>query len=96
MGSRVPLPGDIRTVFAQAGYSSLFASLQRDFPFDSLFLSGWNGWNGMGWNVLLISYRLKLSYPVIASSSRVRSMTPSLTVFRDNRIALDYSRMNFP
>ena len=47
--SHVPLSGDIRTrirtVFAQAGFltsfHSLFAALQRDFPFDFLFLSDW-------------------------------------------------------
>ena len=49
MGSRVPLPGDIRTVFAQAGYSSLFASLQLG-TFPLILFFSLDGMDGMGWD----------------------------------------------
>ena len=63
MRGHVSLSGDIRTSF-----HLLCAALQRDFPFDFLFLSDW----------MECSFDscidFKLSYPVIASSSRVRSL----------------------
>ena len=93
MRSHVPLSGDIRTVFAQAGFltsfHSLFASLQRDFPFDFLFFSDW-----MECSFDLVSIKVKLSGNCIIVTCPF--MIPSLNGFDDSQIAVDYSRLNFP
>ena len=85
---RVPLPGDIRTVFAQAGF--FIGRLSADgLPFDSLFLSDW-----MECSFDLVSIKVKLSGNCIIVTCPF--MIPSLNGFDDSRIALDYSRLNFP
>ena len=80
-------------MFAQAGFltsfHSLFAALQRDFRFDFLFLSDW-----MEYSFDLVSISVKLSGNCIIVTCPF--MIPSLNGFDDSRIAVDYSRLNFP
>ena len=91
MLSHVPLSGDTRIAQAKflTSFHSFLASLQRDFPFDFLFLSDW-----MECFFDLVSIKVKLSGNCIIVTFPF--MLPSLNGFDESRIAVDYSHLNFP